>query len=97
MSTEKRKRSTHLGRSQQQHGGPLEHLSGGGDLRPPPFVFQVVLPFARQVRQLDHFGAEVAERLDELREVIDAFQTAQTSRHLKSKAPAACTLRTFVD
>jgi len=73
---------THLRRSQQQHGGPLEHLSGRGNLRPPPFVFQVVLPFARQVSQLHHFGAKMTERLDELREVVDAFQTTQTSWHL---------------
>lgn len=74
---------THLGRSQQQHGGPLEYLPGSGDLRPPPFVFQVVLPLARQVRQLHHFGAEVTERLDEFREIVDAFQPTQTSGHLK--------------
>lgn len=76
---------THLGRSQQQHGGPLEHLASRGDLGPPSFVFQVVLPFARQVRQFHHFSAEVTERLDELREVVHAFQAAKTSRNLKRR------------
>lgn len=42
------------------------------------YIANYVLSVAGEMSEFDHFGAELTERLDELREVGDVLQSVQT-------------------